>query len=738
MKEQEQKCRARRVGDPAYNGEACRPRDLTRRLFPMIGTLALLFFQGLETCAAPELFTLKNDKVEVAVDARGALVVLKNLQTGQDYAGGQPLWRLYFDRKTGQKENEVRAPENAPEIRRVGDGLELRYGSLKAGDSVLRMSLKLTLRLEDGLVRFGSTVANEEPHTIIRELHYPLVGHCPLPADHKLLTTQRGGQLFPNPRQQILAAGNNPPYMAPSQFYRQMDQKYPGHNSANCFALVGATQGLYLASHDLTFQSTWHGLRLYPDAAGAFTALEVGLYKYPNCMQGQTWACDANVIAPYAGNWHQTAKLYRQWADTWWRQRPVPLWVRQMKGWQRVIFVHQYGEKFFNFADLPGRMFKAGASVGVNAVLAFGWWQAGMDNGYPDAYWTTDAAQGGDAAWARAIAAFRKQGGRLMLYFNGKLIDEDSAFYRNGSGRQICYLDNTGAPYTEQYRFKGLGTFTGHYNARTFVTADTGREEWRKMLLKMADRALALGVDSVFYDQLGYGEDSANWDVSGEFPVPNTRLMADKAGALKTIHDYLDAKGHPGIALGTEHFTDVTAQHVDYIHNITGACGPTDFTEWIRYAFPEVILSDREIRDDTDVPRRVNHAMLKGLRSDIEIYRCRDLIDQTPIYQQYLAQVNRLKDKFADTLLLGLYRDTDGFVNDNPKVSARSFVNGNRMAVVVTQSAAPGATTRISAPGYVFKEADSVGAVEMSKLAGGGQELKVGRDGLAVLLFEKE
>ncbi len=43
----------RRIGDPAYRGRCCRLRDLSRRLFPSLGTLALLFFQGLETVAAP-------------------------------------------------------------------------------------------------------------------------------------------------------------------------------------------------------------------------------------------------------------------------------------------------------------------------------------------------------------------------------------------------------------------------------------------------------------------------------------------------------------------------------------------------------------------------------------------------------------------------------------------------------------------------------------------------------------
>lgn len=702
-----------------------------------------LWIFGLALCslavgAEPKIYTLKDPQVEVAVDAQGNLVSLKNPQTGHDYARGTSLWRLYFDRKDGEKENEVVACDNVPTIRQEGDRIELRYAALKARYGKVRMKLALTIRLENGKVRFGSEMSNEEPRTIIRELQYPLVGGCRLPEDHRLLTTSQGGQLIPNPTKQILAVGNNPPYRAPAQFYRQMDLKYPGGTSANCFALVGEAQGLYVGSHDTTFQDTWHGLRVYPDASGTFNSLEVGLYKYPNCMKGQSWSCDANVLSPYSGTWHQTSKLYRNWADTWWRPREAPLWVRKMKGWQRVIFVHQYGEKFFRFADLNGRMRRAGESVGVNAVLAFGWWQAGMDNGYPDGYWTTDPAQGGDEAWARAIAEFRKQGGRLMLYFNGKLIDCESPFYRNGDGKHVCYHDNTGEHYTEQYRFKGLGTFTGHYNARTFVVADTRHEQWRKLLLQMADRAIQFGVDSVFYDQLGYAEPASNWDLTGEFPIPNTRLIADKAATLKMIHDYLDTKGNADFALGTEHFTDVTAQHVDYIHNITGATGPTDFTEWVRYTFPEVVLSDREIRDDTDIPRRVNHALLKGLRNDIEIYRCRDLIDKTPNYQHYLGQVNRLKDKYCDLLLLGTYKDTDGFSNDNLAVNARCFVNGNRMAIVATQSTQKTATARLVVPGFAYQASDVVGEAGVSEADGGGQSVKLGRDGLAVLIYQKK
>ena len=196
-----------------------------------------------------------------------------------------------------------------------------------------------------------------------------------------------------------------------------------------------------------------------------------------------------------------------------------------MKGWQRIIFRHQYGETFFRYTELDGRIRKAGASVGVNAVFPFGWWRSGMDNGYPDSYFVTDPDQGGDAGWAKAIASFREHGGRVLLYFNGKLIDRESDFYRKGEGRSIGTKDNTGADYTEQYRFKGLGTFTGAANARTFAVADTRSPVWRKMMQSLADRAIHLGADAVFYDQLGYAE-PGSWEPKGEFMVPNTRVIA--------------------------------------------------------------------------------------------------------------------------------------------------------------------------------------------------------------------
>ena len=134
----------------------------------------------------------------------------------------------------------------------------------------------------------------------------------------------------------------------------------------------------------------------------------------------------------------------------------------------------------------------------------------------------------------------------------------------------------------------------------------------------------------------------------------------------------------------------------------------------------------------------MNLSVRVGFRNDIEIYRCRGLIDQTPVYQRYLAQVNRLRGKYCDPLLLGLYRDTDGIASDNPTVKVGSFANDGRLAVVATQSAANTATTHIRVPGYAFKESDVVGDASVDTTAADGKIVRLGKDGLAILLFEKE
>lgn len=676
---------------------------------------------------------LENEKIAVAIGPDGSLLSLRNVSTGQDYASGGLLWRLYYDAPY-EKEIQILGSEQEPQLSLEGNTILLHYASLKAHGRELDMKITLRVTLEGDLVRFGSTLENHEAHTVLREFHYPLVHGARLPEDHQLFTAEAGGKLFAHPVT-VLSRTQASPYKRPEQIFRQRDVKYGAKVFMNCFGLFGKDQGLYFGSHDETFQDTWHGLRVYRDEAGRYSVPEFGFYKYPHCFAGESWSCDANVVAPYSGTWHVASGLYRRWVNTWWDHRETPQWVREMKSWQRVIFKHQYGEYLFKYPDMNGVVSQAGESVGCNALFLFGWWDEGMDHGNPD--YSPDESQGGDAALKEQITRYQARGNHLLLYYNGKLIDRESRFYQSGQGPKLCRHDNTGSEILERYKFTGQGTWLGEYDQRTFAIATMMDPTWNEVLFRLQDRAHELGAHSVFYDQLGYVEsESADWDTSREYPVPDVYGILKRAQCLKLLRDRY-ATSDPDFALGAEGTVDALAQYCDYTHGYPANDGPERWINFFRYTFPELIFTDRGLRDDVDVPRHVNNTVLDGQRNDIEIFRCRGIISEAPVYQAYLAQANAIKEKYKDCLLLGRYNDVFGFTCSNAKLDARSFLSedGRRMAVVVAhqQTDGPGRLKgRIEVPGYCFLEASVTGNGRAD-----GTKVSLGQYDMAVLLFEK-
>ena len=698
-------------------------------------TLLLLCGIALLPFSAKGAVTLRNDKVEVSVNGAGELVSLTNLTTGHNYASGGYLWRLYFDTHDEQ-EIEVFGENQSPKVACDGKAITLTYDKINVRGKKVAIKLQLTISLEGENVRFASAVENGVEHTVVRELQYPMVRNIQLPADHKLITSAESGRIFHNPIKDIIAKSNRIPYRTPAQIFRQMDLFYGGLASMNCYILAGEQQGLYVGSHDDKIQDTWHGLRVYADETGAFTEGEFSLSKYPQCFAGEKWSNNANILSPYCGSWHKAADKYGSWVrSSWWERHEVPQWIKEMKSWQRIIFKHQYGNYLYKYSDLYGRIQKAGESVDADAVFAFGWWKEGMDRGNP-AY-SPDEGQGGDEAWRKAIDKFKKSGQKFIMYYNGQLIDTESEFYKSGEGKRISYKGPSGNEIADQYRFSGMGTWLAEYQAVTFVIADTREQVWRDQLVKMADRAHDNGANAVFYDQLGQCfQQKRPWDISREFPVPNNRLVYDKGQTLKYVRDHITAKYEPSFGLGTEQLNDYTAHFCDFVHCVSISHGKVNFSELFRYTFPEIPFTDRNVRDDNDIDRRVNMTLLKGIINDIEIYRCRGLIDETPYYQAYLARVNEIRNRYSDCLVTGLFRDVLGIENSNDLVQVKSFVGEKRMAVVATNEFDDNLlSTTISVPGYRFVESSTLGS---AKVSNDGKKIELGKYDLAVLLFEKE
>ena len=405
---------------------------------------------------------------------------------------------------------------------------------------------------------------------------------------------------------------------------------------------------------------------------------------------------------------------------------------------------HQYGKILFRHDEMP-RILKSGLESGIDTLFMFGWFKGGHDAEYPE--YLFDETQGGHDALKEHIRKFRAGGGKLILYYNGQLIDTNTEFYRK-IGKRISVKNPNGSEHMEWYPFGGDGTALRLFGNKSFVTGCPGCQEWLDHLKMLIDRAIDLEVDGVFFDQMGWTSRPC-CDPTHGHPVPFMTAVAAKAEMLRQMRAYLKAK-RPDMSFGIEWLSDLTAQHVDYVHNVTGGNGVSNdwekngekpdvtlFPELFRYTFPEVITTDREIRDDRDVERRVNLALLRGFRSDVEIYRCRALIDETPHYKTYLTEANKLRDRYRDCILNGRFSDTDGFTLDNPDWFSSGFVQGKRLAVIVTQSNRPESSGQLQVPGYCYQESDGLNHPEVS---GNGDtvRIKLPQHGLAVVIFERK
>ena len=294
--------------------------------------------------------------------------------------------------------------------------------------------------------------------------------------------------------------------------------------------------------------------------------------------------------------------------------------------------------------------------------------------------------------------------------------------------------DNTGDEFTEHYKFTGQGTTLGYYDSRTFVIADMSKRAWRDKLLDWADRAIALGANSVFYDQLGVAEEFPNWDLSREYPVQDIFTGRYKADALREIRDHIKAIDSE-FCLGTEWLSDCTSRFCDFVHIVEFTALPESFPEWFRYTFPEVVWSDRCVRDEVDMIRRVNNTLVKGLRNDIEVYRCRGLIDETPDYQVYLGKINAIRHKYPELLLEGRFAWHDDFSISNDSITACEFAGSDRIAIVMTSEQSGKQKAHLDVPGYSFVECETLGDASVSA---SGKRVVLGQYGLAVLIFDKE
>ncbi len=686
------------------------------------------------TCAFAETYKLANDKVSIEIDDKGSLVSLKNVKADREYAGGGGLWRIIY--QDGPSLEERLDSEKVPvKIAKKGDdALELSYGG--------EFPVKVDCKLVGDEVRFTAELTNNSKNKILREFQFPLVQNTKLKDDSEYMWTHSGGERFLDIKRFIRAGYTS--YMSPDNIEVQRYLLYPGKAAMNCFVVNEPNNALYFANHDSNFGKTLHIARmpnLSKDGDLDYGDPTFGMIKYTFLKAGQSVKLPEYVVSPHCGDWRVSMKKYRAWAESsWYKKLPATEEYKVSNGWQRVILRHQYGKVLWGYDKIP-EIYTSAEESGITMLRLYGWWKEGMDAGNP--HYSEDDTQGGDAELKKQIQAVQKRGGKVHLYFNGQLIDTDTEFYRT-TGKDVCIKRFDGTPHLERYPFGGDGTALRVFGNKTFAVACPYTAKWLEVLKGIADRAIALGADGVYYDQMGHDIQPCADKTHGH-PVPFMEINKCKHEMFKKVCEYIRAK-KPGMTIGVEWVCDPIAPLVDYVHNCLVATTPvgkdkfgkplTSYAPLYQYAFPEYSTCDLGLLDNRDIERRLNLSLMRSWRSDVSIYRCRETINATKKYKAYLTEANKIRNKFRDYILNGTFRDRDLAECSNPQINYYTYETDKGMAVITTQWHQPEAKANFTAKGYEYVEHGGLGDFEVSA-NGDVAKTTMKKNALVVIVFKK-
>lgn len=681
------------------------------------------------------MYRMENDFITLEMDENGILQELRNRKTGRNLLRPHQLLRLILG-DPGCLELDA-VPAGRPEVQCKAGRVSLKYSAVECEErGTIPIAVSLSAELCGDEIHWGIALENRSQEQVVREVHYPILSIRDPEPPMAAITSERVSERLENLPAQIRSGFTH--YMAPDQKYIRRTALYPGRTaSMNCFALDWGNEGLYYGCHDSTFELTGQVFELERQKS-----VNMYVVRYPFLKSDGNWRECNIVTSPYSGRWTVCAEKYRKWADGWFTPPQIPDHVAHSPGWQRIILHHQYGEYLFPYEKLE-QAYDDAAKAGIDTLFLFGWTAEGMDSGYP--VYSADPKLGGVKTLKENIRKVQAKGGKVILYFNGQLIDVESDYYRSGEGARVAIKRADGTEHRESYNFTNGGTFLRAFVNKTFVVACPACRPWLEILKRHVDFAVELGVDSVFFDQLGLLSYPC-CDPSHGHPVPYTGIMQGKREMLKELYKYAKSR-NPEMGVGIECTTDQTLQYTDFVHIFGFPAGVWN-SDWrekgekprtlsasylFKAAFPEAVISNRNIRDDSDVEFPVNQMLLLGSRSDVEIYRCRATIAETPHYQAYLAKANALRERFGRLLYDGTFRAETFHRVSNPEIQTNSFLLGDELAVLLTQSSRELARTEVAAPGFHLERLDSVsGDVTMEDGV-----ITIPRNGFAVLLYRR-
>lgn len=442
---------------------------------------------------------------------------------------------------------------------------------------------------------------------------------------------------------------------------------YPGNMPMGWMDVYNpsANIGYYYANQDPALRLTLLALEMRPftksaslrdnwptpeEAAGEPLGITMGWVAMPY-SSGGTFTAGPVALQVHRGDWHAASHIYRSWYDEHFTIQRPRTWLRQQQAWQSIILSNSEDVIVHRFSELP-QLAADAKKYGITTFEILGWDIGGIDRGYPQ--YQPDPRLGTPEEFRSALAAIRALGVHPLIFSNIQEADTGTAIFRS-----------TLRPYAVEGRWApdlrlngwGEGTITARYGlTRTNMTlVSASHPEFRKYLM---DQYLELVRDGAE----GFQFDKTNMldvlDFNPRLPVaPDESLIHGLLGTLQEVTTKARAL-NPDFALASETWFDRALPWIDVSYMRMGIEDMNSTS--LRYTFPEWTATIFGESPGDFGP--MNNGMRYGLVWAFAPRHYNDSVDEplTRPLARYVAELMRIRTKYADLLFYGRFNDTLG------------------------------------------------------------------------------
>ncbi len=407
---------------------------------------------------------------------------------------------------------------------------------------------------------------------------------------------------------------------------------------------------------------------------GTPIGLTMGWMNMPYTKKG-IFSSAPVVLELHRGDWHEGSHIYRKWFDKYYKVSRQPTWLRNEMAWQSIIMSNSEDAINYMFNDLP-RLAADAKKYGVTTFEILGWDKGGIDRGYPE--YEPDKRLGTKEDFKNALSSIKTLGVHPLIFANIQWVDTDIPLYYN----KLREYETKGR-WGDDLMLSGWGE--GTISARIGITRHNmtqmtpSHPEVNKLLMNYYLDLVRSGADGFQFDKTT----SIDFDFN-----PLLKLSPDRA-MPQAVFDMLGQvlkegrKIDPQLALASELIWDRAFQYSDVSYL---RMNDIDMHPVLKYTFPEwtsTIFAESPF--DFNI---MNNGMRYGFVWAMAPRHYSASLDEgvTQPLSRYVAELIRIRKKYADILFTGRFMDTIGATVNcgvNSRYSVFEPMNDTRKKAVV-------------------------------------------------------